>query len=400
MALTGPPPDPDQLRAAVIWLVETTEKAKYSVAASTAWLLYDLFITFEEELHTSDNVHRAYYSCPSRFVFEAVTCSILSISVQVSLMIRVYALWGRSRLVGICLVLGFIMGEVGNICMLCFGLRAVIPGLVPIPGLSYMLCTVTVYPGFYNLCWLPMLGFESFLFVMNTISCLRYGPIENTPTIERVLRDGTVYFAGIFVVLLLETVGAYFPASGLAEYLEPWLSAVFSFSGSHLLLSIRRLAAERRKRLELSGISTSILSTNKPTTSQTECAGIELHRLNSDHLNPAVQAREPSHHSSGTPGTAGGDAEVEIDIESGRVRHRSTETHSHSQDAPPAHTRELSLLYVPERSEGIDGDDGVSPADSDSLPPLELEPQFVGASVLDRLSRRWNLDWLADWEHQ
>ncbi|KAI0367647.1 hypothetical protein BV20DRAFT_970196 [Pilatotrama ljubarskyi] len=99
----------------------------------------------------------------------------------------------------------------------------------------------------YKLCWIPVLTFESLLFCLNAAKCISYGPLDHTPLIYRLFRDGSVYFAIAFAFMLVCTIAQLLGISSLSSVTATWISAVFSYSGCHLLLSVRKVAAQRER---------------------------------------------------------------------------------------------------------------------------------------------------------
>ncbi|KAK7681397.1 hypothetical protein QCA50_015489 [Cerrena zonata] len=71
------------------------------------------------------------------------------------------------------------------------------PSNWPIDG-----CFVLTNPAFFRACWIPILCFETLLFVLNTYKCLSYRPFANTHLVIRLFRDGTIYYALMFIILL------------------------------------------------------------------------------------------------------------------------------------------------------------------------------------------------------
>ncbi|KZT69954.1 hypothetical protein DAEQUDRAFT_233401 [Daedalea quercina L-15889] len=74
-----------------------------------------------------------------------------------------------------------------------------------------------------------------------------YRPLGELPILLRVLRDGTICYFVILVGFILCTTAPYTSNTFLAVMVTVWISAILSFSGAHLLLSLRTLAAERSR---------------------------------------------------------------------------------------------------------------------------------------------------------
>ncbi|KAF7794790.1 hypothetical protein EIP86_005932 [Pleurotus ostreatoroseus] len=153
--------------------------------------------------------------------------------------------------------------------------------------------------------------------------------------------------------------------------------------------------------MELSRITTYLDSTHKDGPSHS-VGDIELQRLND--MGSNRQERAFLHRSSGMLNAQYDDiemvnvsTEIPADVESGFLKNHGGDAFAGSAER----MRELTLLKIPE-DEGAgsaytysDGDP--SPAGSETLPAVALEPPFEDGFI-DRLARRWNLDWIADWE--
>ncbi|KAI0085679.1 hypothetical protein BDY19DRAFT_908891 [Irpex rosettiformis] len=93
--------------------------------------------------------------------------------------------------------------------------------------------------------WLSSLLFETFLFVLTLHRFFRYiatHHIYDGTFMFIFMRDGTWAFAMIFTVLLLNTLFYQLIHSPLIQAGYFWVLAVMSFTGSHVLLNIRRFA--------------------------------------------------------------------------------------------------------------------------------------------------------------
>ncbi|PCH35216.1 hypothetical protein WOLCODRAFT_166126 [Wolfiporia cocos MD-104 SS10] len=137
-------------------------------------------------------------------------------------------------------------------------------------------CYYPYTPTIYNFSWTPILVFETVLFVLISVKCFAYRPLHEIPILQRVWRDGIIYYCvcvivhlsfytlkrysctdrspcsyehgrglGIAAALATVTISAGIRNHLIAEVSATWISAVLSFSGAHLLLSLRALAAAR-----------------------------------------------------------------------------------------------------------------------------------------------------------
>ncbi|KAI8976688.1 hypothetical protein BD414DRAFT_161639 [Trametes punicea] len=261
----------------LIEYAKTSHRQSMHMLASAVWLLYDLLTTFDQEVEfvwRSTNTFpkllyfisrygglcgQLYHAtahlpifCRGDVVGSLVVLGCMMISVELSLMLRIDALYGRSRKVRLLLFAGF-AAELGTVAGMNTMLYSHILGDLQTfpPDWPVRGC---VFPDsiFINkLVWIPVLAFETLLFCLNTIKCISYGPLDHhTPLIYRLFRDGSVYFAITLAFMLLCTASQFMNDSQLSIISVAWISAVFSCSGCHLLLSVRSVAA-RREQLDL-----------------------------------------------------------------------------------------------------------------------------------------------------
>ncbi|RPD75465.1 hypothetical protein L226DRAFT_44966 [Lentinus tigrinus ALCF2SS1-7] len=284
-------------------------------AASSTFLLYDLVTTLDEEVEyvwSSANALPKYLYFISRYIgifgqlvlatnlFPMFCFSYLMfcfgyllfllLSVELSLMLRIDALYGKSRRVRILLGFAFVTEMVTTITLNAVSFPTVERTLVPFPSVFPIRgCVLAVSPAAYKLSWVPILIFETLIFALNAIKCISYGPLDHTPLIYRLFRDGSAYYVISFIFMLVCTIAQFFK-DALASVIVVWVSAVLSYSGCHLLLSIRKTAA-RRQRLEANMISADIPQIHMPggTTSESESQSLEgSHPL---HLGLGVEPR-------------------------------------------------------------------------------------------------------------
>ncbi|KAM5536079.1 hypothetical protein V8D89_010178, partial [Ganoderma adspersum] len=140
----------------------------------------------------------------------------------------------------------------------------------------------------------PVVAFETVLFLLNVAKCISYAPLDHTPLIYRLFRDGSLYFM-ITTVFMAGCTIAQYSDSEVAPPLVVWMSVVFSYSGCHLLLSLRKIAA-RRQRLEISQIFSADIPLVHAASGTTDSSslGPEIHPLPSrlssaSRVRPSVQ---------------------------------------------------------------------------------------------------------------
>ncbi|KAJ8502285.1 hypothetical protein ONZ51_g96 [Trametes cubensis] len=282
---------------ALDYLKDSRRQTIHSVASS-AWLVYDLLTTFDQEVtyvwRSANSLPKYLYFvsryvgiagqlalasgqlpifCTGELLTSLVLLSSMLLSIELSLMLRIDALYGRSRQVRLLLGIAFFI-EVASAAAIngllyprTFRELRPFPPDWPVKGCFY---PTNVFLN--KLCWIPILSFETLLFCLNTAKCISYGPLDDTPLIYRLFRDGSAYFvivfgeyarlivrsastsSGLLAIMIICTVAQFTDNGGLSTVAAVWISAVLSYSGCHLLLSIRRIAA-RRRHLDLTLVS-------------------------------------------------------------------------------------------------------------------------------------------------
>ncbi|PCH36146.1 hypothetical protein WOLCODRAFT_81365, partial [Wolfiporia cocos MD-104 SS10] len=196
--------------------------------AAATWLLYDLVHSLNDEVRLSavtdislyrsaDTVPKFLYlvsryfglfvqlyaittvttSCRPALIFNIVAIDILTLSIEISLMLRLYALYGRSRS-------GNISDYIRGVLIRCMKALAIVNGFSykdfledirpfpsdwPIRG-----CYLTNAPAISHVDWVPVLAFETVLFVMMSVKCYSYRNLREIPVLQRIWRDGTIYY--------------------------------------------------------------------------------------------------------------------------------------------------------------------------------------------------------------
>jgi len=84
------------------------------------------------------------------------------------------------------------------------------------------------------------------LFIFNMYKCITSGTLRDAPIVLRLCRDGSAYFILVLVTLIISTLVSFRPDLILLNAAKNlWISAIFSYAGSNLLLSVRSFAAQR-----------------------------------------------------------------------------------------------------------------------------------------------------------
>ncbi|KAH8114191.1 hypothetical protein DFH11DRAFT_1769465 [Phellopilus nigrolimitatus] len=212
----------------LIPLVRDAHTVDRSGVAATACLIYDIVITWDQEVEHIWNAGQ-----------------LIIMGVEISLMLRVYALYKRDRRIlalivflyisevtALSVILGLALRRIVSIAPL----RGIFPADFPLSG-----CFPEYVPSYFYSYWIPSLIFESILFVLMTINfvrCIR-GQKTAIPLLNQFFRDGTVYYAVIFVTLLTNVLLYELVNSALAQVAIGWELTVFSIAGSRLILNLR-----------------------------------------------------------------------------------------------------------------------------------------------------------------
>ncbi|KAF8269166.1 hypothetical protein EI94DRAFT_1682202 [Lactarius quietus] len=181
------------------------------------------------------NLHYTHSDCVKWYIFQEVGTQVLIATVESILIVRVHALYDRSRVVTSVLVLLFI---VENIVMI-----VTLVGIVPEIGFD-PICTVVHSPPRLLFFAVAFVSFETVLFFLTLfkfIVALRNG-WGRTPVLFLLVRDGTWAFFLIFVTLCVNA-GFYLGDgnSATSSIAFPWLLSMEAFAGARLVLNLHAL---------------------------------------------------------------------------------------------------------------------------------------------------------------
>lgn len=207
------------------------------------------------------DLHYTHADCVKWYVFQEVGTQVLIAAVEFILIVRVHALYDRSRIVTSILVFLFIAENIVMIVTLV--------GIVPEVGFD-LICTVVHSPPRLLLFAIAFVSFETVLFLLTLfkfITALRHG-WGRTPVLYLLVRDGTWAFILIFVTLCVNA-GFYLGAgdSTISSIAFPWLLSVEAFAGARLVLNLRALSfdASADSRSGAGTLSSQIVFTADPS---------------------------------------------------------------------------------------------------------------------------------------
>ncbi|KAI0729862.1 hypothetical protein C8Q72DRAFT_826907 [Fomitopsis betulina] len=255
----------------LVALVSLAQHREFHSVAALTWLVYDYLLSLEDEAFliwgSADTIPKLLYFisryfglvvqclncanaphlyCQKAIIWTCISLYILVLCVEMSLMLRLYALYGRSRLILIILSSMFVAETTCVVTLSGLAYKQAFPNIIPYPSdWPIQGCYYPPTPAWFDGVWLPLVGFETLLFVLMAVKVYSYRPLNELPILLRVLRDGTIYYFVILIALILCTLSPYTANAFLGVLATVWISAILSFSGAHLLLSLRTLAAER-----------------------------------------------------------------------------------------------------------------------------------------------------------
>jgi len=188
---------------------------------------------------------------------------LFSTTVNAIFILRIYALYDNSRIVLITLIL-FVTAEFGMECYESIA-RTFVEKVIELPislPISGCLLDQSGYKSKTGLiAWLPCLIVSFLFFVMTLAKFITMARAQGgsfttaktafSPLHWRLLQDGTLYFFILFSVVLVAAVLDVRTATIFEESALNWLMALYSFSGSKLILNLR----ESANRTNLSMIS-------------------------------------------------------------------------------------------------------------------------------------------------
>ncbi|KAH9939556.1 hypothetical protein B0H21DRAFT_756507 [Amylocystis lapponica] len=277
---------------AIISHAALAQDVSFNAWAALMWLVYDILTTLDDEVEMIWKSARSLpkylyffsryfglvlqacfavkvfrYFCGKTLIFTTVAFFLLVLSVEISLMLRVYALYVNNKIILYILVVLFVGEIITNIVLAVIAWQAILPQLQPFPP-DYPVpgCMYVSLPPVYKAVWAPVLGFETILLGLILVRCFSYRPLWKLHIMHRIALDGTIYYVIIFGAMLVSTFSTNFTNPLLANASSIWICAIYSFSGTHLLLSVRTFAAQRSESHEMSDLTSNSTDRRKNGT--------------------------------------------------------------------------------------------------------------------------------------
>ncbi|KAI0372049.1 hypothetical protein BV20DRAFT_139974 [Pilatotrama ljubarskyi] len=205
-------------------------------------------------------------ACTAWITYQLAAIEALTIVVEIVLIIRVYAMYNRDRVV-LALILMLFAGEIAAMCTIL---------ALSIPEITFnSQCVITSTPKAFPTYWIVSLAFETMLFLLTLIKFLDtvvITQLRRQSVLFTLMRDGTWAYAVIFAVMLLNTLMYQIEHNALAGVCYFWEISVMSFAGSHVLLNLRRLALEPRDSL-YDAASLTVHYSSRPARSEMRFVG-------------------------------------------------------------------------------------------------------------------------------
>ncbi|KAI0635291.1 hypothetical protein C8Q77DRAFT_1255173 [Trametes polyzona] len=176
-------------------------------------------------------------ACTANTLASTAVLECIVVAVELILLARVHALYGRSRRVLAALLAGFAI----SVCMTLFGIYYAAKGLR-----FDEQCLISSSPRIMLLVWLSPIVFEAGLFML-TMAKFRESRREGLgrrPLLEAIVRDGTWAFVLALVVMVLNAVVYTVFEESFSGIFYFWAVSILSCIGSHLLLNLRRITDE------------------------------------------------------------------------------------------------------------------------------------------------------------
>ncbi|KZT20219.1 hypothetical protein NEOLEDRAFT_1182742 [Neolentinus lepideus HHB14362 ss-1] len=232
-----------------IWMKEwTLAKMCYAIGRYLPWLA---------QLGLLGMITGGTYTpsqCKKWITMEGVIVQLLISSVDLILIIRVYALYNRNRIL-LCILSTIYAGLIG---VLCFALSTIIPRMIVDSHCASITMPVQNY-----IYWLPSLSFETILFALTLYKVFESRRLgwRRSPILHQFVRDGTWAFALIFAAMLAITITYSLLHSPLTGVCFPWLWTAASIVSARLVLDPRRSFNQSLPTPRLSGIELEVPDT-------------------------------------------------------------------------------------------------------------------------------------------
>lgn len=190
----------------------------------------------------------SHTTCVAWLWFENIAGFLTLSCVDIVLVMRVFAFYGRCKLSLVFLIVLW-MGEhvaVATIMAISVPEIQVVPNHLP-PDVHFSACTISSIPDLFTTYWIPGLIFQSILLLLVLAKFIRtrHSGVGRQPLLTVLIRDGVwAYILIVAFVLSNALVFKFSPGNG--DITGTWFYSVVGFCGSRLILNLRKAAYEGR----------------------------------------------------------------------------------------------------------------------------------------------------------
>ncbi|KAI0076419.1 hypothetical protein K474DRAFT_1560728, partial [Panus rudis PR-1116 ss-1] len=208
----------------------TTPTGLYVVARYAPWILQLALLSIN-----ADGTAGVFtiVDCQKWMILQAILLQVVISTVDIILLLRVWAMYGTCRRSMLTLGLLFCV----ETAYMCYALSYVTPRLQYTQN-----CFVTEAPRMFTSYWMVSLGFETVLFILTIFRFLEVFRVRfwsGSNIIDNLVTDGTWAYTLIFGTMLVNAMLYRFIHSPMAGICFTWLLTVLSFTGSRLVLNLR-----------------------------------------------------------------------------------------------------------------------------------------------------------------
>ncbi|KAJ7707373.1 hypothetical protein B0H17DRAFT_1032536 [Mycena rosella] len=265
---------PSELEAELLQLIADTQTTNYLVAASLTLAVIEHVATFKDELKLVWNgplrissviyiwmryfalitliIYSTFmlrevksdYTCQSFLLAEGVTSSLIVVTADIILVLRVWILYGRPRKL-LYFLLALVTAEI--ITMIIVAVFTILP-LREYFHIGYTIlgCYSLRVPRYFTFYAVPLVVTSFTMFGMTLYKCGRTlfdNRAARMPVITLFLRDGVFWFLAIFAISVAELLVWARGRPGLAQATVSPATVLNSVIGTRILLNLKRLGA-------------------------------------------------------------------------------------------------------------------------------------------------------------
>ncbi|KAM5533502.1 hypothetical protein V8D89_012839 [Ganoderma adspersum] len=300
------------------WDVLTTLDDEVKLIWRSQWTLPKalyLFVRYFSLTTLILDITRSVFPCMPWLVFEMLATLLVELAAQIIMILRVYAIYATKKRVLRVMLGGFAVQVTLMVVSLGISMPKIMAGFY---------CKAADLPAEMVLFSTASIVYETFLFGLMMVGVTKSGKDNfGDATLMNVLvRDGTLAYVGIFMVMMLNTILFTMAPTTLVLIGFPWVLSIVGVAGSRLILNLRAKHATN-----ISGPSSlADLTFTIPS-----------------HMYSVVNFEDPD--SEPKDGSEDADEDEDIDREDAALnpsRSNTASSHSHSYGHSRTHARDLS----------------------------------------------------------